>query len=255
MRFDEKRPSTNNANIKSLAMLVCSAMLTLLLLTGCNELTAVILSPNADSVTVTEGDTVNFQGAAVGGTPFGEETTTSPEASDSPYGFYWETGGNTLAEGSTNEKSIAVIFNDPGTFTISLTVVDKKQNEDTSSIQVFVKDQEGEEIEPLQAVVLSPISPITVAEGVTVTFKGEGIGGVPFTSEGDVEIEPYAYFWDTGGLVEKDSETEDFKEIKITFDEEGDFPIQFKIMDSRGVVDISTIEVTVIAEEEVESED
>ena len=80
------------------------------------------------------GDTVEFQGAAVGGIPF--------QDADNPYGYYWQTGGNPVDEGqSTAAANTSVTFNKAGVFTISLTVTDSRRGEsDPDLIEITVQD-------------------------------------------------------------------------------------------------------------------
>lgn len=223
-----------------------------MLLGGCIfEVTALILSPGVSSIRITEGDTVHFQGSAIGGTPFLSEAGGDSDQ----YGLYWDVDGNELVEGTTADKEIDVLFPDPGTYTISLTALDKERNTDTASVQVIVDPLSEADLDPLEAVIVSPtLSQIRVATGQTVAFSGIGTGGLPFDEEEEAEntgLEPYGYFWDTQGRIpSEDIDPDgtgglDFKEVDIVFNEPGVFTIGFTVRDSRGVVDSDSVQVVV----------
>ncbi|MCG6894013.1 MAG: hypothetical protein LJE65_10440, partial [Desulfobacteraceae bacterium] len=105
----------------------------------------------------------------------------------------------------------------------------------------------------LKAVILSPgKSSVNVSAGTTVTLRGEGVGGVPFTADDGEDVQPYAYFWDVldiPGVTPADdvdyTDTETFKDVDVTFNQAGTFVVSFSVRDSRGVLATSSIIVNV----------
>lgn len=225
-----------------------AAVVAAVFLTGCDmNLTAIILSPASESIEINQGDQLLFQGRAVFGMPF-----TTLEG-DAEYGYSWSTDKNEVVDGSTAEESVTVAFERAGTYTVSLTVTDKEQSRDTATVTVYVKAASDAATAPLEAVILSPAaSPVDVFAGTTVSFRGEGVGGVPFSVEEGEEIQPYAYFWDVfniPGVTPADdveyTDTETFKDVDVIFNQAGVFNISFSVRDSRSVVDTAIVTVTV----------
>jgi hypothetical protein len=85
------------------------------------DLVARIASP-ADGIQIGEGDSLDFQGDVLGGTP--------------PYACSWDFAGN--APASVLEDPGLIAFHAPATFTASLTVTDGVADTDTATIEVTV---------------------------------------------------------------------------------------------------------------------
>lgn len=84
-----------------------------------------ITSPRAD-VSITAGQSVTFAG-----------TCSDPE-NDVPFTFLWNFGGNASPSTSTQENPGAVVFNTPGTFTVSFVCTDTRGSTDPSPATVHV---------------------------------------------------------------------------------------------------------------------
>ena len=117
-------------------------------------LIAAISSPSGN-VTINQGQSVNFQGTASGG-------------SGSYTAFLWNFGGG--ATNSTIQNPGSVVFNNSGSYTVTFRVTDSAGNITTSSaIVVTVKD-----ITPPTVTITSPTSGSTYNAGTATTLS---IGG------------------------------------------------------------------------------
>lgn len=218
----------------------------LTLLSGCElNLKALVLCPASGRIEVAAGETIAFEGTAIGGIPFPDE--------EEPYGFAWHADGNPLDEAtSAATDRIQATFANVGTYTVTLTVTDGEGSRDTASVQVVVKPAAEVEAEPLRAVILSPsLSAFQVVKGRSLTFRGAGTGGVPFSGDDGSELEPYGYFWNTLGIAGIENDTsisENFRDVEVTFSETGIFDVAFTVKDSRGAVDTVSIQVTVVSD-------
>ena len=84
-----------------------------------------ITSPAAD-LTINAGNSVSFSG-----------TCSDPE-NNSPFTFLWNFGGNTSPSTSTQQNPQGVVFNTPGTFTVSFACTDARGTTDSSPATVRV---------------------------------------------------------------------------------------------------------------------
>ena len=103
-----------------------AALSIILLLIGCGgggggggsgerSLSVSITSPSSD-VKIFEGDSVNFQATASGG--------TSPYTYDWGYVYDWGSDGNGSVSGFENQLSFSFAFDKAGTYTFTLEVID-----------------------------------------------------------------------------------------------------------------------------------
>ena len=219
-------------------------------LSGCDiNLQAIILSPGLDQIEIAKGETVSFQGSAIGGVTDSTTTTDADGGSTTTattYGYYWDTDGNALdadSTASTATEAIQVTFDKEGTFRVSLTVTDSKGNTDTADVRVRV----GLSPDPLQAIILSPtLSAIKVVNGQPVIFKGAGIGGNAFSDD-----DPYGYYWNIPGIpgataTESTTSSVSSEEVQVTFITNGVYTITFTVKDSQGVIATDSFQLTVI---------
>lgn len=94
--------------------------------TGNQAPNGTILSPSA-MTTITKGGTVSFQGAG-----------TDPD-NNLPLKYQWNFGAGSGISNSSQQNPGSKTFNNPGTFTVSLTVTDSKNLADPSPATVLVK--------------------------------------------------------------------------------------------------------------------
>ena len=150
------------------------------------------------------GEPIQLYGSAVGGEP--------------PYSFYWDLGNGKT---STDQNPVTV-YNEPGTYTVTLTVMDNKGDTASDSATVLVH--------PVEELLVHINAPGNAIVGTTIQFKSVVSGGIP----------PYSYLWDFG-----DGTTSTSKNPTHVYDEEGTYTVTLVVTDSRGNQDTDTIEITV----------
>ncbi|QLD88701.1 PKD domain-containing protein [Natronomonas salina] len=153
----------------------------------------------------------------------------SDSASNGSPEYGWTVEGS--HEGTTEEATREIVFEEPGTYELGVTVTDEYgQDEATTTIEV-VADSGGDGDAPLEASVTA--SEQTVEPGDEVTFDASD-------SEGDVD----SYGWDFGDgtTVEDGSPTETH-----TFDSPGEYEVTLTVDGADGGTASET--VTVIVEE------
>ena len=212
----------NSYNYKKILNILIFPFLALLLfsLSGCTDLTALILSPGNSEVKVEKGETITFKGEALGGIQFSDESDSSY------YGYYWYTGGS---PSTSSDKEVEVTYNKKGVYLVNFTVTDKEGNRDTASIQVTVIPNGDSD---LTAEIVSPEgSEVEIEPGESISFEGSASGGTW----------PYEYDWVTGG----DPGTSSEQDPTVTYDEEGVHNVTLTVTDDEGNTDTATIQVTV----------
>ncbi|MGC9324811.1 MAG: PKD domain-containing protein [Desulfomonilia bacterium] len=184
--------------------------------TGGDLLPTASISSPSDNVTITEGQTVNFQGSATGG--------------NVPLTYSWAFPGGTPGT-STAEDPGNVTFNTTGTYTCTFTVTDADVDVSTDSVVVTVT---GGDLLPT-ASISSPSDNVTITEGQTVNFQGSATGGnVPLT-----------YSWAFPGGTPGTSTAED--PGNVTFNLEGVYTCTFMVTDADGDESTDSILVLVVS--------
>ena len=155
--------------------------------------------PREASVTIREGDMLDFSGSALGG--------------NEPVSFAWDFGqGSRPAEGRRIE---GVAFPDSGVFTVILTARD--DNGDKGKSMVVVEVMKNLPI----ASIIEPSSAREIFEGRAVRFAGQ-------VSEGN---SPFVFSWDFGG----GAPPSDFREPgEVVFAKPGLYEVTFTVTDVHG---------------------
>jgi hypothetical protein len=175
-------------------------------------LTAKIVSP-AGNVTITAGESLNFQAEVSGG--------------KQPYIFSWNFDGASAGTNVQNPGNI--IFTTPDTYRVSFSARDDDNT--LRSDHIFVTVVSYNDLEP-SAAIASPSSDITIAEGKSVNLQGSVSSINP----------QFTYFWDFEGgaanVIDEDPGD-------IIFNAEGTYIVTFSVSDADGDADNDTVTVTV----------
>ena len=179
--------------------------------------TALISSPG-ENVTITEGDSVQFEGSVADG--------------NASFTYSWNFGASDVTN-TTVEDPGSVVFPSAGTYTVTFTVKDNDNDVDSTTIIVTVTDRIID-VEPV-ATISSPSANVTITQGASVNFSGTvSSGNAPLTHE-----------WSFGGSNLPSVNEED--PGSIVFNNTGSYAITYTVTDSDGDVSSATINVTVVA--------
>ena len=174
-------------------------------------LVASITSPSG-GVTINPGQSVNFQGTASGGS--------------GSYTYLWTFGGSGIAN-STSQNPGSIVFNSPGSYTITYTVTDSLGTKASKSVVVNVNA-----VQPLIVSISSPSTNITIDQGQSVDFQGSVTGG----------LAPFTYLWTFGGTAPNSSVK---NPGNVTFNTQGTYTVNFQVSDSYNQVSGSSVIITV----------
>ncbi len=166
--------------------------------------------------TITEGETVNFQGYVSGG--------------EAPLTYVWNFGVGGPAGRSVEDPGL-VTFDNPGIYNVSFTVTDSNGATETVTVTVTV-DPIYLDIVPVIEIASPSVNP-TITEGDAVLFEGH-------ISNGN---SPYTYHWNFGTASIPDSTVED--PGSVIFTEAGTYQVTFTVVDADGDISVSTVTVTV----------
>lgn len=169
----------------------------------------VIQSPAASPVSITAGESISFSSS--GADPDGH----------TPLSFLWTFGGGAAARTAQNPGP--VIFEAPGTFSVTLTVSDARGLPDPTPDTriVFVRPNT-----PPQSAILSPAGDMALTTGRSVTFSGTG-------SDPDGHV-PLSYAWSFGGGAPDQTVQ---NPGAVSFHTPGSFTVSFSVRDALGVID------------------
>ena len=150
-------------------------------------------------VTIREGDTLDFEGSALGG--------------NEPVSFAWDFGqGSRTASG---RRSVGVAFPDSGVFTVTLTARDADGDTGKSSVVVEVVKNMP------RASIIEPPRAQEIFEGRSVRFSGQ-------VREGNA---PFTFSWDFGGGALPSA----FRDPgEVVFAKPGLYEITFTVKDAHG---------------------
>ncbi|MGQ4809288.1 hypothetical protein NKDENANG_02703 [Candidatus Entotheonellaceae bacterium PAL068K] len=166
-----------------------------------------VINTPTDNVSINQGEAVHFTG-----------TGTDPDGNVS-LSFVWDFGGG--ASNSTEEEPGDVIFNTPGTFTVTFTVIDDlglaDPTPDTRTVTVNAAPD---------GVIDTPGAAVTINAGETVSFSGTGTAP-------DSHL-PLSFLWDFDGGAPP-SRVED--PGAVPFDTPGAYTVTFTVTDSLGLAD------------------
>lgn len=172
--------------------------------------TAVIAGPTESSV----GEIIRFDGS----------TSTSEIGIT---GYSWNYGDGTTGEGPVVEK----IYIDPGTYQVTLTVVDKLGQRGSATHEIIIIAQPPEQVPPTAAI--SGPSEGFVAEPVTFSAEGSTSGSSPITS----------FSWDFGDGTTGPSSPN--TTITTLYETPGIFTVTVTATDANGLSDSASMEIVI----------
>jgi PKD repeat protein len=141
------------------------------------------------------GDPVSFSGSATGGC--------------SPYSYSWSFGDG----GSSTQQNPSHTFNNPGTYTVTLTVTDNIDQTDSDTISIIIEDC---------LLNVDAHGPYYGTVGIAIQFTGSVSGGTP----------PYYYQWSFGdGSI---SENQNPTHVYSSPSPSGGYPVVLYVSDSGG---------------------
>jgi len=160
--------------------------------------------------TIMVGDTLNFSGS--GNDPASTEVVT----------FLWNFAG--VAPNSTMQSPGDIVFNDPGLFTIVLSVSDSLGNIGTSQIVVTVNDPMANQA-PVGSII-SPPGDLIINPGDTIIVEGSA-------ADPDAN-DPITYLWDFDGVAPNSTMQ---NPGEITYPMPGTYTIRLTTTDNLGLAD------------------
>jgi major membrane immunogen (membrane-anchored lipoprotein) len=177
--------------------------------------TASITTP-ASNVTITAGESVNFQGTLSSG--------------NAPFTHLWTFGTNGPASVSVEDPG-SVTFPAAGTYTVTYTARDKENDSSSASVTVTVKAPYVN-VAPV-ASISSPAGNVTITEGASVNFQASVTSGnAPFT---------HLWTFGTGGPSNKTVEDPG----NVVFPTAGTYTVTYAVSDNEGDKSTATVTVTV----------
>jgi len=180
---------------------------------------------NTDSVSVTVVDVTNPVADAGPDRTVDEDTTLSFDGSGSTdnskiTSYEWAFGDGNTATGKTPSNT----YNDPGGYTVELTVTDNAGNTDTNTLSVAVTD------------VTDPTA--NASNSSTAGVVGDPIEFDGTTSTDNGEITSYEWDFDDGT-------TDTGEAVSHTFADTGAYEVELRVVDRDGNTDTDTVPVTV----------
>jgi PKD repeat protein len=169
-----------------------------------------LIDSPAGNVTILAGQSITFTG-----------TGTDPDG-NLPLTFLWTFGGG--APNSTAEDPGAVVFNTPGTYTVTFTVTDSLAAADPTPASRVITVT-GSNQAP-NGVIDAPATNVTIMAGQSVSFAGIG-------TDPDGHL-PLTFLWTFGGGA-PNATVED--PGVVTFSTPGTYTVTFTVTDSLGLAD------------------
>jgi len=176
---------------------------------GGKTLSVEITSPT-ENVTINPGDSINFQANVSNGT--------------APYTYTWDFNGG--ATNSTVEDPGDILFSNPGTYNVILTVADNKGATRTST-QLIVTV-----LPALSVRITSPTGSVTIRPGEAVNFQSEVSNGTA----------PYTFSWNFDGGASNSTVEDPGSTIFTT---PGTYIVKLTIKDNKDVTATSSRVITV----------
>ena len=169
-----------------------------------------ITSPTGN-ISITVGQSVNFQGSVTGGL--------------APFTYSWTFGG--AASNSSVQNPGNVTFTKAGTYTVNFQVSDSYNQVSGASVKITVN------YPPLVAGITSPSGNVTINQGQSVSFQGSASGGSG----------SYTYLWNfNGGATNSNAQSPG----SVTFNTPGTYTVTFTVTDSAaGSTKSTSVVVTV----------
>jgi len=153
------------------------------------------------------GEAIQFHGSVSGGTP--------------PYTWHWDFGDG----GTSDEQNPIHIYRSPGTYTITLRVVDSNGKEDTDTTYAVVYSED--------VLIVDANGPYEGIVGEAIQFHGFAQGGTP----------PYTWEWDFG-----DGGTSNEQNPTHVYSRAGTYVVILTVTDSEGHSNMDQTTVTVRAD-------
>jgi len=157
---------------------------------------------------------------------------TGTDADGDAVVYLWDFGNSGIAK-STNEDPGAIIFNQAGSFQVSLTVTDENGLPDPTPATMTVNVASVTTGNPNGFIVSPIVSSVTVPDGGTLTLTANGTD-----PDGDTQL---TYIWDFGAYgPKKIGQT-----VSMTFDEPGSVAVKLLVRDSTNLYDPTPATLTV----------
>ncbi len=175
------------------------------------------ISSPAANITITEGDSVPFEGLVTGG--------------NAPFTFAWDFGNSGLRNIAAEDAG-TVAFPSAGVYTVTFTVTDNDGDVSRDTVTVTV-DSRIVDVEPLAAI-SSPETDVTLVAGGSVDFAATVSGGNA----------PFVHAWNfndsrMAGYIEEDPGT-------VLFSQVGVYTVTYTVTDADGDTSHATRTVTVV---------
>jgi PKD repeat protein len=174
------------------------------------------------------GQTVSFDGSASSDPDlfFSNKNPVDVEQPDSVVQYSWNFGDGATRSGATSSATHA--FAHPGTYHVTLTATDSRGGTDSTIHDVIVGNRG-----PAAAFGFSPAEPTT---GDEVSFNAAA------SNDPDGSLARYEWDLDGDGEFESDGSSSTVSHI---YAEPGVYPVQLRVTDDLGAVDVTQHEVTV----------
>ena len=157
---------------------------------------------------------------------------TGTDADGDAVVYLWDFGNSGVAK-STKEDPGTIIFNQAGSFQVSLTVTDENGLSDPTPATMTVNVAAVTTGNPNGFIVSPIVSSVTVPDGGTLTLTASGTD-----PDGDTQL---TYIWDFGAYgPKKIGQT-----VSMTFDEPGAVMVKLLVRDSTNLYDLTPATLTV----------
>jgi parallel beta-helix repeat protein len=164
----------------------------------------IVASPTSGSVPLT----VSFTASASGGNP--------------PYTYHWACSDGS----SSTQQNPSYTFTEPGTYTVTLTVIDSSDNQDSATVSIHAT---------------APTTRLSASAGATPT-SGTAPLSVSFTGTASGGNSPYSYSWTFG-----DGSSSTQQNPSHTYSQPGEYTATFTVTDSSNSQDSDTVAIVASA--------
>lgn len=155
---------------------------------------------------------------------FNASSSTAPDGREI-VSYHWEFGDEN--SDTDDNDTTTHTYTDPGDYTVSLTVTDDLNNEDTTTAEIAVSTTEN--VPPSADIDANPTSGEAPLE---VSFDASG------SSDPDGKIE--SYYWDLG-----DGSTSGQESGTYTYSDQGEYTVTLTVTDDGGATDTASVTISV----------